>query len=43
MVPFALVVVFALFMGLVFLYFFQMFPNFGVQIYGLGLRVTCMS
>jgi len=34
-----LVVVVALFMGPVFLYFFRKFPNFSVQIYALGLGV----
>jgi len=36
MAPLVLVVVVALVMGLVFLYFFQKFPNFCAQIYGLG-------
>ena len=35
--PFVLVVVFALFMVLVFIYFFQKFPNFCGQMHGLGL------
>jgi len=36
-VPFVLVVVVALFMVPVFIYFFQKFPNFCGQICGLGL------
>ena len=35
--PFILVVVIAYFMVPVFIYFFQKFPNFCGQIYGLGL------
>ena len=35
--PFVLVVVVALFMVLVFIYFFQKFPNFCGQMCGLGL------
>ena len=36
--PFVFIVVVALFMRLVFLYFFQKLPTFCVQIHGLGIR-----
>jgi len=38
MAPFVLVIVVALLMGPDFLYFFQKFVNFCVQIYSLGFR-----
>jgi len=41
--PFVLVVAIALFMAPVFIYFFQMFSNFCVQICRLGLRVGFRS
>ena len=40
MVPFVLVVVVALLMGPVFLYFFQKFLNFCLQIYSLGFKFS---
>jgi len=36
MAPFILVIVAALFLGPVFLYFFQKYPMFSVNIYGFG-------